>query len=176
MTAQKASLKQKIVLIAGILFVLNHTTTGIYACVHNAPLIYIISTNVQYTSLAAAMICATFRKKTPALVLVTIALALMLINQYVLTYGDVDPFYRTLYYLLEYILLMAYALTGDDRKRNSLLWCGLFIFSVGYSVYEVSKYLSVKDLVFLIHYLVFYLLGYSPDRWYEGKKPQNVQA
>ena len=66
---------------------------------------------------------------------------------------------------------------GKAKALNSLLWCGLFIFSVGYSVYEIAKFLSVKDLVFLIHYLAFYLVGYSPDKWYERKTiPQNTQA
>ena len=30
----------------------------------------------------------------------------------------------------------------------------------------VAKVLSLKDLVFLVHYLAFYLVGYSPDKWY----------
>ena len=81
------------------------------------------------------------------------------------------------FFLPAVFLLIAYILTGDDQKRNSLLWCGLFIFSVGYSVYEIAKFLSVKDLVYLIHYLAFYLVGYSPDKWYERKTiPQNTQA
>ena len=74
-------------------------------------------------------------KKTPALVLTIFALVLCLVNQYLLTYGGVDPFYRTLYYILEYILLIAYILVDDSQKKNSLLWCGLFLFSVGYSIY-----------------------------------------
>ncbi len=93
-----------------------------------------------------------------------------LVNQYVITYGSVDPFYRTLYYMLEYILLIVYILIDDDRQRNSLIWCGLFIFSVGYSVYEIAKFLTFKDLVFLINYLTFYLVGYSPDKWYDRRK------
>ena len=97
------------------------------------------------------------------------SLLLCLVNQYILTYGEVDPWYRTLYYMLEYILLIAYILVDDSRKKNSLLWCGIFLFSVGYSVYEVAKVLSLSDLVFLLLYLSFYLVGYSPDKWYERK-------
>jgi hypothetical protein len=79
--------------------------------------------------------------------------------------------------MLEYILMTAYILVGVDRKKNSLLWCGIFIFSVGYSVFEVAKYLSFRNLAFLIHYLALYLVGYSPDKWYERKTiPQNTQA
>ena len=169
MIIKKASLKQTIVLILGILFVLNQITTGIYGYVHNAPLDYIIRTSVQYACMAAAMILAAFRKKTPALVLVIAAMILCLVNQFIPPVNKTDPIYRTLYYMLEYILLLAYILTGDDRKRNSLLWCGLFLFSVGYSVYEVAKILSLSDLVFLLLYLSFYLVGYSPDKWYERK-------
>ena len=177
MTVQKSSLKQTIVLILGILFVLNRIANGIYAYIHGGPLDYIISTSVQYASMAAAMVLVTFRKKTPALVLTIFALLLCLVNQYILTYGEVDPWYRTLYYMLEYILMTAYILVGVDRKKNSLLWCGIFIFSVGYSVFEVAKYLSFRDLAFLIHYLVFYLAGYSPDKWYERKTiPQDALA
>ena len=177
MITKKASLKQTIVLILGILFVLNQITTGIYGYVHNAPLNYVISTSVQYACMAAAMILAAFRKKTPALVLVIAAMILCFANQFIPPVNKTDPIYRTLYYMLEYILLIAYILTGDDQKRNSLLWCGLFIFSVGYSVYEIAKVLSFKDLVYLIHYLAFYLVGYSPDKWYERKTiPQNTQA
>lgn len=116
------------------------------------------------------MILANFKKKTPALILVIVAVVLCLVNQYLLTYGGVDPFYRTLYYMLEYILLIAYILVDDSQKKNSLLWCGLFLFSVAYSVYEVAKILSLRDLVFLILYLSFYLVGYSPNKWYERKK------
>ena len=177
MAVKKASLKQAIVLTLGILFILNHITNGIYAYIHGGPLDYIISTSVQYFSMAVAMICVTFRKKTPALVLTILAVLLCLVNQYILTYGEVDPFYRTLYYMLEYILLIVYTLVGVDRKRNSLLWCGLFIFAVAYSVYEVAKILTIKDLMFLIHYLAFYLVGYSPDKWYEQKRiPQNEET
>ena len=43
MITKKASLKQTIVLILGILFVLNEITTGIYGYVHNATLRWIIS-------------------------------------------------------------------------------------------------------------------------------------
>ena len=116
------------------------------------------------------MILITYRRKTPALVLTVLAVMLCLVNQYVITYGSVDPIHRTLYYMLEYILLIAYILIRDDRKRNSLIWCALFIFSVGYSVYEIAKFLTLKDLVFLIHYLAFYLIGYSPDKWYDREK------
>ena len=37
-------------------------------------------------------------------------------------------------------------------------------------VYEIAKFLTLKDLVFLIHYLAFYLIGYSPDKWYDREK------
>ena len=84
MITKKASQKQTIVLILGILFVLNEITTGIYGYVHNAPLDYIISTSVQYACMAAAMILAAFRKKTPALVLVIAAMILCLVNQFIL--------------------------------------------------------------------------------------------
>ena len=127
---------------------------------------YLISTHLQYNCMIAAMILINFRKKTPAVILIVLAIALCLVNQYVLTYGGVDPFYRTLYYMLEYILLIVYALTVDRQNRNSLVWCLLFLFAVAYSVYEVAKVLSLKDLVFLVHYLAFYLVGYSPDKWY----------
>ena len=152
MNLKNASLKQKLVLILGILYVLFHLGMEIEDLVHNAPLEYIISI-----------------RKTPALVLTIIALVLCLVNQYLLTYGSVDLFYRTLYYMLEYILLIAYILVDDSQKKNSLLWCGFFLFSVGYSVYEVAKVLSLSDLVFLLLYLSFYLVGYSPNKWYERR-------
>ena len=133
-------------------------------------MLYIISTHAQYACMISAMILITYRRKTPALVLTVLAVMLCLVNQYVITYGSVDPIHRTLYYMLEYILLIAYILIRDDRKRNSLIWCALFIFSVGYSVYEIAKFLTLKDLVFLIHYLAFYLIGYSPDKWYDREK------
>ena len=169
MNLKNASLKQKLVLILGILYVLLHLGMEIEDLVHNAPLDYIISIFIQYNAMAAAMVLITFKRKTPALVLTIIALVLCLVNQYLLTYGSVDPFYRTLYYMLEYILLIAYILVDDSQKKNSLLWCGIFLFSVGYSVYEVAKVLSLSDLVFLLLYLSFYLVGYSPDKWYERK-------
>ncbi len=137
---------------------------------HSAPVLYIISTHAQYACMISAMILITYRRKTPALVLTVLAVMLCLVNQYVITYGSVDPIHRTLYYMLEYILLIAYILIRDDRKRNSLIWCALFIFSVGYSVYEIAKFLTLKDLVFLIHHLAFYLIGYSPDKWYDREK------
>ena len=170
-------LKQKLVLIIGILYILNGLITDIENIVHNYPLDYILSTAIQYNAMALAMILATFRKKTPALVLTILAVVMCLVNQYILTYGEVDPFYRTLYYMLEYILMGAYILAGD-RKKDSLLWCGIFLFAVAYSVYEIAHYyLSLRDLVFLILYLGFYLLGYSPDKWYERKKiPENTNA
>lgn len=111
MIIKKASLKQTIVLILGILFVLNKITIGIYGYVHNAPLDYVISTGVQYACMAAAMILAAFRKKTPALVLVIAAIILCLANQFIPTVNKTDPIYRTLYYMLEYILLIAYMKT-----------------------------------------------------------------
>ena len=169
MNLKNASLKQKLVLILGILYVLLHLGMEIEDLVHNAPLDYIISIFIQYNAMAAAMVLITFKRKTPALVLTIIALVLCLVNQYLLTYGSVDPLYRTLYYMLEYILLIAYILVDDSQKKNSLLWCGIFLFSVGYSVYEVAKVLSLSDLVFLLLYLSFYLVGYSPDKWYERK-------
>ena len=169
MDLKNASLKQKLVLVLGIAYVLFLFISDIFYLTNNAPLLYLASTFVQYTSMAAGMILITFRKKTPALILTVFALALCLINQYALTYGGVDPIWCTLYYLLEDVLLIAYILLGDNRKRNSLLWCGLFIFSVGYSVYEVLSFFSVRDLVFILLYLSFYLTGYSPDRWYERK-------
>ena len=52
MIIKKASLKQTIVLILGILFVLNMITTGIYGYVHNAPLNYVINIDVQYACMA----------------------------------------------------------------------------------------------------------------------------
>ena len=169
MNLKNTSLKQKLVLILGILYVLLHLGMEIEDLVHNAPLDYIISIFIQYNAMAAAMVLITFKKKTPALVLTISALVLCLVNQYLLTYGGVDPFYRTLYYMLEYILLIAYILVDDSRKKNSLLWCGLFLFSVGYSIYEVAKVLSLSDLVFLLLYLSFYLVGYSPNKWYERR-------
>lgn len=169
MDMKNASQKQKLVLVLGIAYVLFLFISDILHLMKNAPLLYLASTFVQYTSMAAAMILITFRRKTPALILTIFALALCLVNQYVLTYGDVDPIWRTLYYMLEYILLIAYILVGDRRKRNSLVWCFVFIFSVAYSVYEVLSYFSDRDLVFILLYLSFYLTGYSPDRWYERK-------
>ena len=170
MVWKNANTKQKLVLVIGILYSLNIITNNIFNYVHSAPLLYIISTHVQYACMITAMILITYRKKTPALVLTILAVVICLVNQYVLTYGSVDPFYRTLYYMLEYILLIAYILIRDDRQRDSLAWCGIFIFAVGYSVYEIAKFLTVKDLVFLINYLVFYLVGYSPDKWYNRGK------
>ena len=169
MDLKNASLKQKLVLVLGTAYILLHLGMEIEDLVHNAPVLYIISIFIQYNAMAAAMVLITFKRKTPALVLTIIALVLCLVNQYLLTYGSVDPFYRTLYYMLEYILLFAYILVGDGQKKNSLLWCGLFLFSVGYSVYEVAKVLSLSDLVFLLLYLSFYLVSYSPEKWYERK-------
>ena len=169
MDLKKASLKQKLVLILGIAYILLHLVMETEDLLRGAPPIYMISVFIEYNAMAAAMILVNFKKKTPALVLTISALVLCLVNQYLLTYGGVDPFYRTLYYMLEYILLIAYILVDDSRKKNSLLWCGFFLFSVGYSVYEVAKVLSLSDLVFLLLYLSFYLVGYSPDKWYERK-------
>ena len=98
---------------------------------HSAPVLYIISTHAQHSCMISAMILITYRRKTPALVLTVLAVMLCLVNQYVITYGSVDPIHRTLYYMLEYILLIAYI---------------------------------------LIHYLAFYLIGYSPDKWYDREK------
>lgn len=170
MNLKNASLKQKLVLILGIAYILLHAGMDAESIGYGAPLSYIISVFFQYSATAVAMILANFKKKTPALILVIVAVVLCLVNQYLLTYGGVDPFYRTLYYMLEYILLIAYILVDDSQKKNSLLWCGLFLFSVAYSVYEVAKILSLRDLVFLILYLSFYLVGYSPNKWYERKK------
>ena len=122
--------------------------------------------------MVAAMILINYRKKIPALVLTILATLICLVNQYILTYGDVDPFYRTLYYMIEYILLIVYIVIRDDQKRNSLIWCGILIFATGYSVYEVAKYLTDRDVIFLTLYLSFYLVGYSPDKWYKRKKVQ----
>ena len=169
MDLKNASLKQKLVLILGIAYILLHLVMETEDLLRGAPPIYMISVFIQYNAMAAAMILITFKKKTPALILVIFAVVLCLVNQYLLTYGSVDPFYRTLYYMLEYILLIAYILVDDSQKKNSLLWCGFFLFSVGYSVYEVAKVLSLSDLVFLLLYLSFYLVGYSPEKWYERK-------
>ncbi len=172
MAAKKTTLKPTIVLILGILFLLYQVTANIYHFLHNAPTLYLNSTYFQYGCMVAAMILITYRKKIPALVLTILAVTTCLVNQYILTYGSVDPFYRTLYYMLEYILLIVYILIRDDQKRNSLVWCGVFIFATAYSVYEVAKILTIKDLVFLTLYLSFYLVGYSPDKWYKRKKVQ----
>ncbi len=169
MDLKNASLKQKLVLILGITYILVHLGIDIENFVHGASLTYLISIFFQYNAMAAAMILVTFKKKTPALILVIFAVVLCLVNQYLLTYGSVDPFYRTLYYMLEYILLIAYILVDDSQKKKSLLWCGLFLFAVGYSVYEIAEFLTLRDAVFLLLYLSFYLVGYSPDKWYERR-------
>ena len=119
MVWKNATLKQKLVLILGTLLFLNIATNNIFFFVHNAPVLYLISTHVQYACMISAMILVTYRKKTPALILVIFAMAVCLVNQYVLTYGTVDPIHRTLYYMLEYILLIVYALIGDDRKGTA---------------------------------------------------------
>ena len=169
MDLKNASLKQKLVLILGIAYILLHLVMETEDLLRGAPPIYMISVFIQYNAMAAAMVLITFKRKTPALVLTIIALVLCLVNQYLLTYGSTDPFYRTLYYLLEYFLLIAYILVDDSQKKNSLLWCGLFLFAVGYSVYEIAEFLSLMDAAFLLLYLCFYLVGYSPDKWYERK-------
>ena len=169
MDLKNASLKQKLVLILGIAYILLHLVMETEDLLRGAPPIYMISVFIQYNAMAAAMILITFKKKTPALVLTISALVLCLVNQYLLTYGSTDPFYRTLYYLLEYFLLIAYILVDDSQKKNSLLWCGLFLFAVGYSVYEIAEFLSLMDAAFLLLYLCFYLVGYSPEKWYERK-------
>ena len=169
MDLKNASLKQKLVLILGIAYILLHLVMETEDLLRGAPPIYMISVFIQYNAMAAAMILITFKKKTPALVLTISALVLCLVNQYLLTYGSTDPFYRTLYYLLEYFLLIAYILVDDSQKKNSLLWCGLFLFAVGYSVYEIAEFLTLRDAVFLLLYLSFYLVGYSPEKWYERK-------
>ena len=170
MDVKNASLKQKLVLILGIAYFLFNTISQIYLFKrYSAPLDYMLSTFVQYTCMIAAMVLITFSKKKPALILTAVAVVLCLVNQYVLTFGDVDPFYRTLYYMIEYCLLIAYILAGNRQNRNSLLWCGIFIFAVGYSVYEVLSTFSFRDLLFILLYLSFYLTGYSPDKWYERK-------
>ena len=169
MDLKNASLKQKLVLILGIAYILLHLVMETEDLLRGAPPIYMISVFIQYNAMAAAMILITFKKKTPALILVIFAVVLCLVNQYLLTYGSTDPFYRTLYYLLEYFLLIAYILVDDSQKKNSLLWCGLFLFAVGYSVYEIAEFLSLMDAAFLLLYLCFYLVGYSPEKWYERK-------
>ena len=94
MTEKKTSLKPVIVLVLGILFSLNQITNGICGFVNGGPLIYIVSTSTQLICMAAAMICAVNRKKIPAVVLTCVALVLCLVNQYVLTFGEVDPLHR----------------------------------------------------------------------------------
>ena len=175
MAANNSTLKPRIVLILGILFSLYMVTSNIYNYKHGAPTIYLNNTYLQYVCMVAAMILANYRKKIPALALTILAVMICLVNQYILTYGDVDPFYRTLYYMLEYILLIVYILIRDDKKRDSLIWCGVFIFATGYSVYEIAKVLSIKDLVFLTLYMSFYLVGYSPNKWYKRKKVQESE-
>ena len=171
MTEKKAGRKQVIVLTLGILYFLFILANNIYSASRysDVRLAYLLSTLVQFGCMAASMVLTTFRKKIPALALTAAAWVLCLVNQYLLTYGGVDPFYRTLYYLLEYFLLIAYILTGDSQKKNSLLWCGLFLFSVAYSVYEIAEFLTLRDAVFLLLYLSFYLVGFSPDKWYERR-------
>ncbi len=161
------TLKQKLVLILGIVYYLVFACMQIEHLVYEAPRLYVYSTFLQYTAMITSMQLITFKRKTPALVLVICAVVLCLINQYVLTYGTVDPFYRTLYYMLEYIILIAYILIDGRHKKDSIIWCCLFLVAVGYSVYEVAKILSLMDLVFLTLYLSFYLVGYSPEKWYE---------
>ena len=172
MAAKKPTLKQIIVLILGILFPLYIAVSYILYFIYDPPVLYLTSTFIQYSCMATAMILITFRKRIPALVLTILALLIMFVNQYILTYGEMDPWYRTLYYILEYILLIAYILIRDDEKRNSLIWLGLFIFATGYSVFEIVNYLTIRMLIHLILYLSLYLVGYSPDKWYRRKKVQ----
>lgn len=168
MLFKNATKKQKIVLVLGILYILFHIIQDIWIYGLNPELLYILSTSTQYASMAFAMIFANFRKKKPAVILVSIALALCFVNQYAITYGTVDPFFRTLYYMIEYILLFAYAL-ADDRKRDRLIWVFLFIFAVGYSVWEVLRYYNDMKIIFIALYLGFYIAGYAPEKWYKTK-------
>ena len=172
MAAKKPTLKQIIVLILGILFPLYIAVSYILYFIYDPPILYLISTFVQYSCMATAMILITFRKRIPALVLTILALLIMFFNQYIPPDGDMDPIYRTLYYILEYVLLIVYILIRDDQKRNSLIWLGLFILATGYSVFEIVNYLTIRMLIHLILYLALYLVGYSPDKWYKRKKVQ----
>ncbi len=178
MAEKKAALKQKIVLILGILYILyNILIKADNFRRYDVQLIYLISTFVQFACMASSMILVTFRKKIPALALTVTAVLLCLANQFIIPYGGMDPLWKTLYYMLEYILLIVYILRGNDRNRNSLIWCGLFIVAVIISVYEIAEVLSMRDLMLLVLYLSFYLVGYSPDKWYEGKKiPKETPA
>ena len=180
MVETKTTLKQKLVIILGILYILYRVTSivlNLQSYNSADAVIYLASTFIQFTCMAISMILITFRKKTIALILTITALLICLLNQYVIPYGEVDSFAKTLYYMLEYILLVVYILGGDDKNRNSLIWCGLFIVSTILSVFEIANYFSVKNLMLLIQYLPFYLVGYSPDKWYERKKvPNEAQA
>ena len=80
MDLKNASLKQRLVLILGILYFLLHLGMETEDLVHKAPLDYIISTFIQYNAMAAAMVLITYKRKTPALVLTIIALVLCLVN------------------------------------------------------------------------------------------------
>ena len=175
MTEKKAGRKQVIVLTLGILYFLFILANNIYSASRysDVRLVYLISTLVQFGCMAASMVLTTFRKKIPALALTAAAWVLCLVNQLAIPYGGMDSVWKTLYYMLEYILLVVYHLYGSDRNRNSLIWCGLFIVATGLSVYEIAEVLSLRDLLHLVLYLSFYLVGYSPDKWY-GRK--NVQA
>ncbi len=57
-------------------------------------------------------------------------------------------------------------------------WYGYpWLYSAGIAEVQEKADLSLRDLVFLILYLGFYLLGYSPEKWYERKKiPENTNA
>ena len=172
MAKKITSLKPIIVLILGILFPLYIAVSHILYFIYDPPILYLTSTFIQYSCMATAMILITFRKRIPALVLTILALLIMFFNQSIPPDGDMDPIFRTLYYILEYVLLIVYILIRDDQKRNSLIWWGLFILATGYSIFEIVNYLTIKSLIHLILYLSLYLVGYSPDKWYIRKKVQ----
>ncbi len=64
MAWKNATMKQKLVLIIGILYSLNIISNKIFSYVHNAPVLYLVNTYVQYACMISAMILITYRRKT----------------------------------------------------------------------------------------------------------------
>lgn len=130
----------------------------------------------MYTFPALALMFINFRMKVPALVCAILSEIFLLIEEFGFPEEAIDFHYLlgTLYYSLEYILVIVYVLVGE-RRRNHFIWMLLWVLIVINSIIKCFiEGVYIMRFIFLILYILFYLAAYSPFSWNRRKKDKDL--
>ena len=137
---------------------------------------------LQYTAMYGAMIFFhLLEKKTPAKILVLIGFSCTVLYPIVQPliysglYGTSPERFLSLKFFLSHlvnismgVLLMVYIMTGRKGK-NGIAW--LIIYAHLFLFQQIISFnTDLFAIIHMFHILLFFAVGYSPDKWYGGRQ------